>query len=233
MEKKLNNLLGMEQYTEKDFVKRAKTTRRTEVAKDVLESAEYTGKNVFGEKMSKKQEIKAKELNNLISLDAFGEKALPDKKIKATKRTAVAKDVLEKSEYTGKDVFTEKPKSTEDVVYKKLHNLCCLDEFTEKEVLKDSKPTKRTDVAKDVLREKKEEEKECTCKKCTCDEDDDDEKPKKGKKGEKEDEKPKKGKKGDKDNDDDADDDEKTLSAAEKKLPDGLKKAILKKKQAK
>ena len=214
---KLNNLLGMEEYKEKDIFKKSKTTKRTDVAKDILEKNE-TGKDVFDEKIKGKEEIKSKELHNLISLDAFGEKALPKKNIKATKRTEVAKDVLEGKEYTGKDVFDEKPKSKEEVVYKKLNNLCCLDEFTEKEVLKDNKPTKRTGVAKDVLHEKKEEEKECTCKKCTCDDDDDEEK----------EEKPKKGGK-DKDDDDDEKEEKSGLSAAQKKLPKALQDAILKK----
>ena len=167
---KLNNLLGMDDYKEKDFFKSSKATKRTEVAKDILN--EDTGKNVFSEKIKGKEEIKSKELHNLISLDGFGEKALPKKNIKATKRTDVGKDVLH--ENTGKDVFAEKPKSKEDVVYKKLHNLCCIDEFTEKEVMKDAKKTKRTDVAKDVLLEKRKAAKK-PCK-CECDDDDDDEK---------------------------------------------------------
>ena len=93
---KLNNLLGIEQYSESDFTKKAKTTKRTEVAKDVLqENAYVVGKNVLGERLPNKEDhIKAgKGLNNLISLSDFT-KAVPSTSSKSTKRTSVAKDVL-------------------------------------------------------------------------------------------------------------------------------------------
>lgn len=187
---KLNNLLGMKDFGEKDILKKAKSTKHTEVAKDIL--TENTGKDAFAEKMKGKTEYNHKNLHNLMSLDAYSEKEV-EKDIKPetkkTKRTDVAKDVLEGKEYTGKDVFVEKPKSKDDVVDKKLHNLYGIDEFSEKEVMKDAKKTKRTDVAKDVLQEKKAEK----CEKC-----------------EKE-EKPK------------------GLTAKQKKLPEHLQKAILKK----
>jgi hypothetical protein len=111
-DKKLNNLLGMEDYSEKDLTKKAKVTKRTEVAKDVLEGKEFTGKDVFGEKSKEKA------------------------------HAGIA-------DHTG---------------LKKLNNLISLDQYTEKQALKDAKKTKRTDVAKDVLQEKKEEKKGLTAK---------------------------------------------------------------------
>jgi len=93
-EKKLNNLLGMKQFSEKDFFKNTKATKRTDVAKDILEGKEYTGKDVFGEKPKSKDEIKLNSLNNLISLDEYTEKETM-KDAKATKRTSVAKDILQ------------------------------------------------------------------------------------------------------------------------------------------
>lgn len=102
---KLNNLLGMEQYTEKDLIKPVKQTKRTEVAKDVLQENAYVlGKNVLGERLPNKEDhIKAgKGLNNLISLDDFT-KAVPSTSSKSTKRTE-----------TGKDVLLEKKKSKKD-----------------------------------------------------------------------------------------------------------------------
>ncbi len=72
---KLNNLLGIEEYSENDFNKKSKTTKRTEVAKDIFEKAEVTGKDVFSEdKLKNKQEIVNKKLNNLYSLDEYTEK---------------------------------------------------------------------------------------------------------------------------------------------------------------
>lgn len=97
-DKKLNNLLGMEDYTEKDIMKKSKTTKRTDVAKDIFEKAEVTGKDVFSEdKMKNKQEIVTKSLNNLYSLDQYTEKT-----VKKTKRTDVAKDVLQEDCDCGK-----------------------------------------------------------------------------------------------------------------------------------
>lgn len=151
------------------------------------------------------------KLNNLLGIEEYSDKKF-FKGAKSTKRTEVAKDILESADVTGK-ISNEKPKETHDVVYKKLHNICSIDEFTEKDVLKDSKPTKRTDVAKDVLQEKvkskkrfdedEEEDDECDCKKY---------KGKKGKDEEDEDVKPKKG-----------------LTKAQRKLPEALQKSILKK----
>jgi uncharacterized membrane protein len=121
---------------------------------------------------------KDKKLNNLLGMKDFSETELEQKR-KATKRTDVAKDILQ--ENTGKNVFTEKPKTKEEVAKKGLNNLISLDQFSEGEVLKDAKKTKRTDVAKDVLREqyarpvlqeKKKAKEECEKEKC-------DDKPKK------------------------------------------------------
>ena len=124
---KLNNLLGMEQFSEKDFVKKAKTTKRTEVAKDVLQENAYVvgkevfkgnpkvemptgkgetvkvvGKEVLGDHLKNKETHAAKGLNNLISLDDFS-KSLPDTKDHPTKRTGTAKDVLQEKVKVKKD----------------------------------------------------------------------------------------------------------------------------------
>ena len=194
MEKKLNNLLDIKAFSEGDFVKKPKVTKRTEVAKDILhENVEVIGKDIFKDKPKQTDKVEFKNLNNLISLDDFTQN-IPDTSVKATKRTDVAKDIIKEEKETGKVVFSEKPKSHDEIIAKKLNNLISLDEFTEKEIFKDIKTTKRTDVAKDVLQEKKKKDDECEEEK-ECDE----EKPKKG------------------------------LSAKQKKLPEALQKAILKK----
>ena len=91
---KLNNLLGMEQYSDAEFMKKTKTTKRTDVAKDVLQENAYVlGKDVLGGKLKDKETHAAKGLNNLISLDDFT-KEVPKTSAKGTKRTDVAKDVI-------------------------------------------------------------------------------------------------------------------------------------------
>lgn len=111
-DKKLNNLLGLEEFTSPDFYnKKSKTTKRTDVAKDVLESAEYTGKNVFTEKPKTKDEIKLKTLNNLISLDEYTEKEVI-KDVKTTKRTGVAKDVIQEKKKVKPEPKEEKKEET-------------------------------------------------------------------------------------------------------------------------
>jgi hypothetical protein len=107
---KLNNLLGMEDYSEKDFIKSAKPTKRTDVAKDVLH--ENTGKDVFTSK-PKIEEIKLKSLNNLISLDDFS-KEMPSKNSKSTKRTDVANDVLHEKKKTFTGFGKKKAKCDDD-----------------------------------------------------------------------------------------------------------------------
>lgn len=97
---KLNNLLSIETFTENKFAKKAKTTKRTDVANDVLqENAYVVGKDVLGDKLKNKEVHAAKGLNNLISLEDFT-KSVPSTKDKTTKRTE-----------TGKDVILEKKKS--------------------------------------------------------------------------------------------------------------------------
>jgi hypothetical protein len=96
-DKKLNNLLGMKDFSEGDFTKKTKTTKRTDVAKDILQ--ENTGKMPV-EKPKTKDEVKKKELNNLISLDSYTETELL-KDPKKTKRTEVAKDVIQEKAKLG------------------------------------------------------------------------------------------------------------------------------------
>jgi len=176
--------------------------------------------------------MKDTKLNNLLSMDNFSEKEV-FKNAKVTKRTEVAKDIFENKEESGGKNITEKSKSKEENSYGKLNNLCCLNDFSEKDLFKKSGPTKRTDVAKDILKEFKNIKDE--------DDDDDDEKSeKKGKvvkkmkdddkKDKDEKKKPMSKSKKDDDDDDDEDDEEdkKGLSASQKKLPEGLQKAILK-----
>jgi hypothetical protein len=172
--------------------------------------------------------MKDNKLNNLLSIDDFTEKEI-FKNSKVTKRTEVAKDIFESKEESGGKEITEKPKSKEEHTYGKLNNLCDLDNFTDKEFFKKYSPTKRTDVGKDILKEFKNIKDE--------DDDDDDEKyEKKGKvvKKLKDDDKDDKDKKGaiKKVSKDDDEKEEKTgLSAAQKKLPEGLQKAILNRKK--
>ena len=94
-DKKLNNLLSLDTFSEEKVLKKVKPTKRTEVAKDVL--MENTGKDVNAEKMKGKDVVAVKDLNNLISFSDFS-KNEPSTSSKKTKRTDVAKDVLEKKE---------------------------------------------------------------------------------------------------------------------------------------
>jgi hypothetical protein len=162
---KLNNLLSIETFTENKFAKTAKATKRTDVAKDVLqENAYVVGKDVFG-----KTKVE-----------------MPTGKGETVK--VVGKDVLGQG---------EKFKNTEVHAAKSLNNLISLDDFTKSVPDTKDHPTKRTGTAKDVILEKK--------VKYDGDEDDDEvcTKKEKMKKG---------GKKG-------KEDDDKKLSAAQKKLP--------------
>jgi len=195
--KKLNNLLGMEEMSaDKVLGKKNKPTKRTEVAKDVLaESAYVLGKDVLGSKLPNMEDhiAKGKGLNNLISLDDFT-KSVPTTSAKPTKRTEVAKDVLKENAYVvGKDVLGGKLPNKEDHIAKGkgLNNLICIDDFTKNAPSTNSKATKRTEVAKDVLLEKKKA------------------------KAEKEESEKEEGKKG--------------LTAKQKKLPEAFQKAILRK----
>jgi len=175
--------------------------------------------------------MKDTKLNNLLSMDNFSEKEV-FKNAKVTKRTDVAKDIFENKEESGGKNITEKSKSKEENSHGKLNNLCDLENFTEKDFFKSSGPTKRTDVAKDILKEFKNIKDE--------DDDDDDKYEKKGKvvkklkdddkKDKDQKKKPMSKSKKDEDSDDDDDDkEEKTeLNAAQKKLPEGLQKIMLK-----
>jgi len=175
---KINNLLDMEQFSEKDIFKSNKTTKRTDVAKDVLQEHAYVvGKDVLGGSLKNKETHAARGLNNLICLDDFT-KSVPSTSAKATKRTDVAKDVIQEHAYVvGKDVLGGSLKNKETHAAKGLNNLICLDDFTKSAPSTSAKATKRTDVAKDVLLEKKKAKakKEEDCEDC--------EKEKKGKKG--------------------------------------------------
>lgn len=137
------------------------------------------------------------KLNNLISMEDYSDKKFL-KSAKPTKRTEVAKDILESVTLTGKEA-TEKSKDKQDTTVNKLNNLVCLADFTEKDVLKVNKPTKRTEVAKDVLQEKAKSKKDDDCDCETEDKKEDKKEPKKG------------------------------LTAGQKKLPKALQDAILKK----
>ena len=144
--------------------------------------------------------MKDNKLNNLLDMKSFSEKEV-FKASKQTKRTEVGKDVL--LENTGKDIFKEKAKSKEEHAFNKLNNLVCLDDFSADKYTKKSKPSKRTEVGKDILQEKKSEKKskddDCDD---DCDDDDEEEKPK-------------------------------GLTAKQKKLPKALQQAILKRQNKK
>ena len=92
---KLNNLLGMDQFSEQEFLgKKAKSTKRTEVAKDVLQENAYVlGKDVLGDKLKNKETHSSNGLHNLICLSDFS-KSVPSTSSKATKRTETGKDIL-------------------------------------------------------------------------------------------------------------------------------------------
>lgn len=173
---KLNNLLSIETFTENKFAKPAKSTKRTDVAKDVLqENAYVVGKEVF--------------------------KGNPKVEMPTGKGETV--------KATGKDVLGDHLKNKETHAAKGLNNLISLDDFTKSMPTTKDSPTKRTGTAKDVLQEK------VKTKKVTDDDDDDDDYVAKGKGKDK----VKKMK--------DLNDD-KGLTAAQKKLPEGLRKSLLK-----
>jgi len=185
-DKKLNNLLGMKDFSEKELVQTRKATKRTDVAKDILQE--------------KKGFILCSECGSTVPSSKVEEKGVcPICKADGTLTPAknpnkkVSENILH--EDTGKDVFKEEKMKKKDEVEKKgLNNLISLDNFTEK----DAKKTKRTDVAKDVLHEKKKAKEE----KCEKEE-----------KEEKECDEPKK---------------KKGLTPGQKKLPEAMQKAILK-----
>lgn len=107
MDKKLNNLLSIEEYSCDKFCKKSKVTKRTEIGKDILAESniEYSKdwvKNV-DEKPKQKQIIVSNNYNNLISLDDFGSKELPKNVHKQTKRTEVGKDILLEKSKKSKD----------------------------------------------------------------------------------------------------------------------------------
>jgi len=163
---KLNNLLSIETYTENKFNTKNKTTKRTNVAKDVIQENAYViGKDVLNKK---KVEI-------------------------PTGKGTTVKPV-------GKEVLGGSFKNTEKHASKGLNNLISLDDFTKAIPATKDKPTKRTGTAKDVLNEKKKAKKVKKEEEC-CDDDKGESKKGESKKG---------------------------LTAAQKKLPEGLQKAILK-----
>lgn len=97
MEKKLNNLLGLEEFSCDKVCKKAKPTKRTDVAKDILaESNDYLkdwSKDV-NEKPKTKDVIANGKLHNLISLDDFGKNDLQKNDQKHSKRTETGKDII-------------------------------------------------------------------------------------------------------------------------------------------
>jgi hypothetical protein len=95
MKDKLNNLLSIEEFSDKKVFKQSKPTKRTEVAKDVIE-----------EKVESSQYNK---YHNLISLDEFSEKDFM-KTTKQTKRTEVGKDVLNEKKKKKEDCDDEEEK---------------------------------------------------------------------------------------------------------------------------
>lgn len=87
MDKKLNNLLGMDNFSLEKMNKPAKSTKRTDVAKDVLESVKEEVKET-------KEVVISGKYNNLISLDDFCAKDLPKNDKKHSKRTETGKDII-------------------------------------------------------------------------------------------------------------------------------------------
>jgi len=97
MEKKLNNLLGLEEFSCDKVCKKAKPTKHTEVAKDILAEANDYPKDWskdVNEKPKTKDVITNGKLHNLISLDDFGKSDLPKNDQKHSKRTETGKDIV-------------------------------------------------------------------------------------------------------------------------------------------
>lgn len=103
-DKKLNNLLDMKNFSEKEMIKPAKTTKRTDVAKDVLQENAYVlGKDVLGDKLKNKEFHAAGGLNNLISLSDYTNKIEADASAKKhTKRTETGKDIINEKKASDK-----------------------------------------------------------------------------------------------------------------------------------
>jgi hypothetical protein len=96
----------------------------------------------------------AKKLNNLLGIEEMSADKVLGKKAKPTKRTEVAKDVLQENAYVlGKDVLGGKLPNKEFHAAKGLNNLISLEDFTKSVPNTSAKPTKRTEVAKDVIKE--------------------------------------------------------------------------------
>lgn len=111
MEKKLNNLLGIEEFSCDKVCKKAKPTKHTEVAKDILAESnnEYPkdwSKDV-NEKPKKKDVISNGKLHNLISLDDFGKSDLPKNDQKHSKRTETGKDIINEKKVRLDDIDEE------------------------------------------------------------------------------------------------------------------------------
>lgn len=95
-----------------------------------------------------------KKLNNLLGMEEMSAEKVLGKKNKTTKRTEVAKDVLQENAYViGKDVLGGKLPNKEVHAAKGLNNLISLEDFTKSVPVTSTKPTKRTEVAKDVIKE--------------------------------------------------------------------------------
>ena len=95
-----------------------------------------------------------KKLNNLLGMEELSADKVLGKKNKPTKRTEVAKDVLQENAYVlGKDVLGDKLKNKEVHAAKGLHNLISLEDFTKSVPSTKDTTTKRTETAKDVLKE--------------------------------------------------------------------------------
>lgn len=135
----------------------------------------YTGKKVFNDKKKTEKSasidyVNNNKMSNLIGFEDYTDKKLAKEDAKKTKRTEVGKDVIKEGNYSGKEVFKEKDKGEtkpkgEEVDYvnkNKMSNLVSFKDYSDKNLSQyDAKKTKRTDVAKDVIREKEEcEEKE-------------------------------------------------------------------------
>jgi len=133
----------------------------------------YTGKKVFNDKKkTEKTEdinyVNNNKMSNLIGFEDYTDKKLSQYDAKKTKRTDVAKDIIKEGKnggYSGKEVFKDKDKNEtkpkgEDINYvnnNKMSNLVGFKEYTDKNLSQyDASKTKRTDVAKDVIREKEE-----------------------------------------------------------------------------
>lgn len=108
MDKKLNNLLGFEDFHKSWNPEEQKKTKRTEVGLDIVKE-----KNDVAIEVSDLKKGIDKKLNNLIDFDDF-DKTFNAEKQKKTKRTEVGLDIIKESNGLTHNAAIAKRKSEEE-----------------------------------------------------------------------------------------------------------------------